>query len=262
MRWPAFREFKTSLAVGAVLLGLAAATEAKPSKKKRPSKKAKPARTVPSRDSASAKKVPSPFAAVVIDAGHGGHDVGGIPQNIIPEKDVALDVAIRVQKHLDAAGLRTVMTRSDDTFISLGERVRITDQEKDAVFVSVHFNSGLREAARGIETFYGSPTSAALAHLIHKNLLTVTENPEQRGVKPAAFWVLRKTKLRAVLVECGFLTNPDDACVALAEDHRETVATQIAAGIVEYRKSLAGDGVALRAVSGSEADRQRRVSGR
>ncbi|MEA3213217.1 MAG: N-acetylmuramoyl-L-alanine amidase [Chthoniobacter sp.] len=191
----------------------------------------------------------APFAAVVIDAGHGGHDVGGIPQNIIPEKDVALDVAIRLQKHLDAAGLGTVMTRSDDTFVSLGERVRIADQEKDAIFVSVHFNSALREAARGVEMFYGSPASAALAQLIHRNLLTVTENPEPRGVKPAAFWVLRKTKLRAVLVECGFLTNPEDACVALGEDHRETLATQIAAAIVEYRKSLTGDEAARRAVS-------------
>ena len=178
---------------------------------------------------------------MVIDAGHGGHDLGGIPENIIPEKDVALDVAIRLQKHLDAAGLRTVMTRADDTFISLGERVRITDAEKDAVFVSVHFNSGLREAARGIETFYGSPTSEPLAQGILRSLLTVTENPEPRGVKHATFWVLRKTKQRAVLVECGFLTNPDDACVALDEGHRERLATQIAAAVVEYRNSLAGE---------------------
>jgi len=64
------------------------------------------------------------FTTVVVDPGHGGHDVGGIPENIIPEKDVALDVGKRVQKHLEAAGLRVVMTRSDDTFISLGERVR------------------------------------------------------------------------------------------------------------------------------------------
>ena len=240
-------------ALGAVLLGLAAATEAKSSKKKHPSKKANPARSAPSRESARAEKVAAPFAAVVIDAGHGGHDLGGIPENIIPEKGVALDVAIRVQKHLDAAGLRTVMTRSDDTFVTLGERVRIANQDKDAVFVSVHFNSGLREAARGIETFYGSLAGAPLAQLIHRNLLTVTENPEQRGVKPAAFWVLRKTKLRAVLVECGFLTNPDDACVALDEDHRETLATQIAAAIVEYRKSLTGDGAALSPASQTQA---------
>jgi N-acetylmuramoyl-L-alanine amidase len=158
---------------------------------------------------------------------------------------VGLDVATRLQKHLQTAGLRTVMTRFDDTFISLGERVRIADEEKDAIFVSVHFNSALREGARGIETFYGSPTSAPLAQLIHRNLLTVTENPEKRGVKSAAFWVLRKPKHRAVLVVCGFLTYPDDACVALGEDHRETLAVQIAAAIVEYRNSLAGDRASL-----------------
>lgn len=241
MRWTAFRKFKTALMVGAVLLGLSVGTEAKRSKKKRSSPKPKPTRSVPKPEPARTEKVAGPFAAVVIDAGHGGHDPGGIPQNIIPEKGVALDVAIRLQKRLAAAGLRTVMTRTDDTFIPLGERVRIADAEEDAIFVSVHFNSGLREAARGIETFFGSPSSEPIAQRIHRNLLTVTENPEQRGVKHANFWVLRKTKQRAVLVECGFLTNPDDACVALDEDYRETLATQIAAALVEYRNSLSGE---------------------
>lgn len=241
MRWASFRKFKTAVTVSVILLGLVVAADAKGSKKKQPPKKAKSVRSAPAREPTRAPAIAAPFAAVVIDAGHGGHDPGGIPQNIIPEKDVALDVAIRVQKHLDAAGLRTVMTRADDTFVSLGERTRIADAEKDAVFLSVHFNSALREAACGIETFYGSPTSAPLAEMIHRNLLTVTENPEARGVKHAAFWVLRKTKLRAVLVECGFLTNPDDACQALDEGHRETLAAQIAAAVVEYRNSLAGE---------------------
>ena len=103
MRWAAFRAFKIGLATGAILLALAVPTEAKASKKKRPAKKAKATRSAPSREPAGAVEAALSFAAVVIDAGHGGHDPGGIPENIIPEKDVALDVATRLQKHLDTA---------------------------------------------------------------------------------------------------------------------------------------------------------------
>jgi len=179
-----------------------------------------------------------PFTTVVVDPGHGGHDLGGIPENIIPEKDVALDVAIRVEKHLEAAGLRVVMTRSDDTFISLGERVRIANAERDAIFLSIHFNSALRPEARGVEVYYGSPTGAPLAQLIQEKLLTVTVNPDDRRVKRGPFWVLRQTKCPAVLAECGFLTNCEDAEFALDESSREKLAEQIVAAVLEYHQRL------------------------
>jgi N-acetylmuramoyl-L-alanine amidase len=180
----------------------------------------------------------APFSTVVVDAGHGGHDPGGIPQNIIPEKGVALDVATRLKTHLEAAGIRVVMTRSDDTFITLGERVRMANAEKDAIFVSVHFNSALRVGARGIENYYGSAAGAPLATLINEKLLPVTVNPDYRPVKKAAFWVLKETKCPAVLVECGFLTNPDDAALAQQEAFRETLAKGIASAVVEHRDAL------------------------
>jgi N-acetylmuramoyl-L-alanine amidase len=175
---------------------------------------------------------------VVVDAGHGGHDPGGIPQNIIHEKGVALDVAMRLKTYLEAAGLRVVMTRSEDVFVTLGERVRIANSQRDALFVSIHFNSALRSEARGVEGYYGSPSAAPLAEMIHERLLPVTVNPDYRPVKHATFWVLRETKCPAVLVECGFLTNPEDASAALQPDYRETLAREIAAAVVEHRRSL------------------------
>jgi N-acetylmuramoyl-L-alanine amidase len=180
-----------------------------------------------------------PFSTVVVDPGHGGPDRGGIPTNIIPEKDVALDVGKRLQKHLETGGLRVVMTRSDDTFVSLGERARIANAERDAIFVSVHFNSAPRVEARGVEVFYGSDSGAPLARRIQEKLLTVTVNPDNRPLKRAAFWVLRQTKCPAVLAECGFLTNCEDTAFALEESSREKLAEQIAAGILEHRKALA-----------------------
>lgn len=223
------------------LLIMPAEAKKKRGKKRVPSKPKTTQRAKPAPAPAKPKRAGS-FSTVVIDAGHGGHDPGGIPENLIPEKGVALDVSQRLKKHLEAAALRTVMTRTDDTFITLGERVRIANAQSDAIFVSVHFNSALRLEARGVETFYGSATSAPLAHLINRNLHTVTVNPDNRPVKHATFWVLRETKLRAVLVECGFLTNKEDTALALQPEQREKLAAQIAAAIVEWRGALAGGG--------------------
>lgn len=174
------------------------------------------------------------FSTVVIDAGHGGHDVGGIPTNIIPEKNVALDTARRVQAYLNEAGVKTVMTRSSDVFIPLDQRVAIANSQKRAIFVSIHYNSAPRRGANGIETFYSGPAGKPLASLIHKRVMTTTTG-ENRGVKQAKFYVIRKTKAPAVLVECGFLTNPQDAARASSKEYRDRLARQIARGILAFR---------------------------
>lgn len=173
------------------------------------------------------------FSTVVIDAGHGGHDAGGIRTNLIPEKGVALDVARRVQGYLSRAGLRTVMTRSSDVFIPLARRVAIANAQKRAIFVSIHFNSGERVGANGIETYYSSSTGKPLAQMIQRNAMTTTPG-ENRGVKSATFYVLKKTKIPAVLVECGFLTNPQDVRLASRADYRDRLARQIALAIIAF----------------------------
>src|SRR5947207_14977988 len=90
------------------------------------------------------------FSTVVIDPGHGGWDRGGIPGQIVPEKTVALDTALRLQKLLQRAGLRTVMTRSTDIFVPLSVRSAIADAERDAIFVSIHYNASPRSIPPGI----------------------------------------------------------------------------------------------------------------
>ncbi len=174
------------------------------------------------------------FSTVVIDAGHGGHDAGGIKTNIIPEKNVALDVALRVQAVLRRAGLRTVMTRSTDVFVPLPRRVAIANAQRNAIFVSIHFNSGERRGACGIESFYNSPKGAVLARCIQRCAMTTTRG-ENRGTKPATFYVLRRNKLVSALVECGFLTNPQDTALARSKEYRQRLANQIARGILQYR---------------------------
>ena len=175
------------------------------------------------------------FSTVVIDAGHGGHDRGGIPSNIIPEKGVALDVARRLRANLAGAGLRTVMTRSSDKFVSLDRRVSIANAQRRAIFVSIHFNSARRVGASGIETFYGSAKAKRLARLIQRNAMRTTSG-ENRGIKRARYYVLRKSRMPAVLIECGFLTNPRDATRASSSAYRDRLARQIGRAIIEFRR--------------------------
>jgi N-acetylmuramoyl-L-alanine amidase len=174
------------------------------------------------------------FSTVVIDPGHGGFDQGGIPGQKVPEKMVALDTALRLQKLLERAGLRTVMTRSTDVFVPLSMRSAIANAQSDAIFVSIHYNASTRSSAQGIETYSENNRGAALAARIQRQIVTRVST-ENRGIRSAEYYVLRKCRLPAVLVECGFLTNPTEAQLALTTAYRQEVAEQIAAGIIEQR---------------------------
>ena len=168
---------------------------------------------------------------VVLDAGHGGHDRGGVPGDPYPEKVYTLDVAKRVRARLQSAGYRVVMTRSDDTFIGLGQRCAIASNA-GGIFVSIHFNSAPRRGADGIETYYYNRKSAGLASAIHPRLVRAA-GTEDRRVRSRGYYVLRKNRLPAVLCECGFLTNPTEGRrIATSADHRQRLADAIAEGIM------------------------------
>jgi len=167
---------------------------------------------------------------IVIDAGHGGFDRGGVPGQRISEKDKCLDVAQRLKRILQAEGYRIIMTRDSDVFIPLPTRVAIANSNRGANFVSIHFNCASRVGANGIETYYYSSDSASLAASIHRNVVSGAPS-ENRGIRRRGFYVLRRTSIPAVLVECGFLTNPTEGRLALTTDYRQRLAEQIARGI-------------------------------
>src|SRR4030095_12055600 len=102
------------------------------------------------------KNTSKTFTTVVVDAGHGGKDSGAYRRYGPPEKLVALDVAQRRDRKLRESQIKTVMTRSSDVFIPLDERVRIENAQKNAVFVSIHFNDSRRRGIRGFATYYPS----------------------------------------------------------------------------------------------------------
>jgi N-acetylmuramoyl-L-alanine amidase len=175
------------------------------------------------------------FSTVVIDPGHGGFDRGGIPGQQVPEKMVALDTALRLERILQRAGLRTVMTRSTDIFVPLSVRSAIANAQRDAIFVSIHYNASPRRSAHGIETYSENNRGAVLAARIQRQIISRVST-ENRGMRSAEYYVLRNCRLPAALVECGFLTNPSEAQLALRPAYRQQIAEQIAAGIMEQRQ--------------------------
>jgi N-acetylmuramoyl-L-alanine amidase len=167
---------------------------------------------------------------IVVDAGHCGFDRGGVPGQRISEKDKCLDVAQRLKRILQAQGYRVVMTRDSDVFVPLATRCAIANNYRGATFVSIHFNCASRVGANGIETYYYRGDSAGLAASIHRNVVSISPS-ENRGIRRRGFYVLRKTAIPSVLVECGFLTNPTEGRLALSPDYRQKLAEQIARGI-------------------------------
>jgi N-acetylmuramoyl-L-alanine amidase len=204
---------------------------------------------------------PTPFAVVVIDAGHGGQD-SGTSKNGMVEKDLNLDVAHRVERLLQEHGLVTILTRGDDHFVSLQDRAVIANNQAESVFVSIHFDEGGRSAATGVETYYAAhPVSVpervasllpflrhisseppnlesqSLANFVQESLVAHTQ-AANRGTRPQEFYVIANVHHPAVLVEGGFLTSKDDVAKLANPDYREQIAAGIAQGILQYRDTL------------------------
>src|SRR5207302_3432875 len=145
------------------------------------------------------------------------NDRGGIPGQRIPEKVMTLDVSQRLKPLLEKAGYRVIMTRDSDVFVPLPTRVAIANSYPNAVFICVHFNSATRSGANGIETYFYSTESAPLAASIQGAVLGGAPS-ENRGVRRRGYFVLRKTTVSAVLIECGLLTNSTEAQFAQSSD--------------------------------------------
>ncbi len=174
------------------------------------------------------------FRTVIIDAGHGGHDKGG-QWGRVYEKHLALDTAVRLESHLKKMGFNTVLTRRSDYFISLPQRVAMANRYKNAIFVSVHYNYTWKQDVSGLETFYHSPESRALAQHIQRGMLNRVKTAD-RGAKFARYYVIRHTKIPSVLVECGFVSSSQERARMRSAWYRDALSRGIADGIQRYRR--------------------------
>lgn len=173
---------------------------------------------------------------VVIDPGHGGKDPGAIGIGGIQEKWIVVDIASEVAKILRKQGIGVIMTRSNDTYVSLKGRVQRAENANATIFVSIHANSvGLGQSqVNGVETYYyGSTAGFRLAQTIQRSILRRIRVSD-RGVRSARFYVIRKTTMPAALVEVGFVTGNVDSGNLTNASYRRRMAEAIAQGILDY----------------------------
>ncbi len=219
------------------------------------------------------------FDRVVIDAGHGGDDHGAEGPGGLREKDLVLDLALRLAKKLRAQGLAVQLTRESDAFVALDARTEIANRARADLFVSIHANASRAKSARGVETFFASPEAsdeaaealaraenaafgpaaaklsdgdpvlAILGDLMAQQQLADSQEfartaqrelarsgaARSRGVKQAPFVVLMGVQVPAVLVEVGFITNPQDEKALRKSAERERIATGLARAIGAFR---------------------------
>jgi len=174
---------------------------------------------------------------VVIDPGHGGPDPGAIGIGGIRETDVVLEVSKIVEKILSEKGVKVRLTRKNEVDLDLPQRVSLANYVDADIFVSIHANAsrGKRKDINGLETFYFRGwRGRLLAKRIQKQILRVSPGSPDRGVKQGRFYVIKNTRMPAVLVEIGFLTGRLDARRLEKTTHRKRIAYAIAKGILEY----------------------------
>lgn len=173
-------------------------------------------------------------AVVVIDPGHGGADVGAVGIGDIHEADIVLSVSQQVAQLLQQQGVQAILTRTDDTEIDLEPRVQLAEQSSATLFVSIHANSISldRPDVNGVETYYFS-SGQALAQTIHQSIISNLD-VNDRGVRQARFYVLRKTTMPAVLVEIGFVTGSEDAPRLTDSRWQSQLANAIVRGVLQY----------------------------
>ena len=171
---------------------------------------------------------------VVIDAGHGGTDVGATGGGIY-EKNITLDVSKRVEAILKQRGYQVKMTRPDDKFVSLQDRVTINEGYSPDIFVSIHVNSSVRPEITGVETHYYHQYSMSLAQTVHSAFASAVQSPN-RGLFKSKFYVINHTTCPAILVEIGFISNANERAQLVSEKRKQATAKSIADGIDNYFK--------------------------
>lgn len=184
---------------------------------------------------ALAPSLDSPIT-VVVDAGHGGHDPGAVVAGV-EEKDIVLDIALRIFELSRASPIQVVLTRSTDRYVDLKERVRFAERVGAMLYISVHANYVSDPRVRGIEVYVDdtrppSDPSWRLAEAVLGALVAETK-ARNRGVRTQKLY-LRHTDLPAVLVEVGYLSNPKERSLLLTPSYRERLARAILEGILEF----------------------------
>jgi N-acetylmuramoyl-L-alanine amidase len=174
-------------------------------------------------------------AFIVIDAGHGGNDPGAIGKGGVREKAVTLAVSEYLKRYLENDQFKVILTRAEDLEILLQPRVDVANLRNSDLFISIHCNSmpPNNEHIKGIETYYTTPQSKELADVLHQYLVKELKAPDRR-VRKRGLFVTRKTKMPSVLLEIGFVSNPEEEALLGNSSYQRLVAKAIRNGIYDY----------------------------
>lgn len=179
---------------------------------------------------------------VVVDSGHGGSDPGKIGINGALEKEVNLKIAKKLEKLLKDQGVKVIMTREDDGSIAdskvedLKKRVSTINEEKPVIAVSIHQNSYLEESIHGAQVFYytHSEEGEKAAKIIQEALLSVDAENTRSAKANDTYYMLKKTEVPVVIVECGFLSNRAEADLLVTDEYQQKLAEAVSEGILKY----------------------------
>lgn len=185
---------------------------------------------------------------VVIDPGHGGIDPGKVGVNGTLEKEINLDIALKLNDILKNSGICVVMTRRTDDGLydedsdnkkiqDMKRRVSFIEEHNPKIVVSIHQNSFTQSSVHGAQCFYheDSEEGKKLASSIQKNIGMKADTDDNRQIKSDnTYYLLKNTSIPTVIVECGFLSNPEDEKLLLYEEYRARMAWAIYMGIIQY----------------------------
>ena len=192
------------------------------------------------------KKAKKDQVVIVVDPGHGGEDPGKVGINDVLEKDLNLQIAKKVKKLLEEAGIKIVMTRTNDKVPDakkedLNQRVQLINDTKPKLALCIHQNSYPDAKIKGAQVFYHTITPEAedVATIVQEQLRTVDPTNTRQIKENDTYFMLKNSQVPTIIVECGFLTNPDEAAKLTQEDYQDKLAQAICEGVVKW---LNGDG--------------------
>ena len=182
---------------------------------------------------------------VVLDPGHGDSDPGKIGINQALEKDINLSIAKKVQSRLKKEGVQVLMTRENDEMLAkesdtnkkipdMKARVQLMNESSPKLVVSIHQNSYTDERIHGAQVFYYAQSAEGkeVAEIMQKALLKVDESNKRQAKPESTYYILKRTKPPTIIVECGFLSNSEEAELLVSDDYQEKLADAITAGIL------------------------------
>lgn len=193
------------------------------------------------------------YPTVIIDAGHGGFDGGAIAADGTNEKDINLAISLKLKTELTERGVKVVMIREDDRSVEddglsavrsrkvsdLHNRLNVMANTENCIYVSIHQNYFEDTRCKGMQVFYSpnfSESSSSLAQYIQNSVIETLQSENTRLIKPCgtSVYIIYNAVKPAVLVECGFLSNPDEAENLKNEEYQHVMSECIADGIINY----------------------------